>query len=142
MSLSQSCSEQRSSIWDAVDVLKFQQKASVGEWEGLYRLGASFVCLFIECVLNIPGWISQLGFGQNHQNSYTFSYMKMTKCCWALYLRFVSSVSAKTNDCIAPTMPPSYNVITATSIIFIIFLLAITLAARYFPRHGKYSSFI
>ncbi|XP_014802613.1 PREDICTED: T-lymphocyte activation antigen CD80-like [Calidris pugnax] len=41
----------------------------------------------------------------------------------------------KTNDCIVPTVPPSYNVITASSIIIIIFLLAITLAARYLPRH-------
>uniref|UniRef100_A0A8C3KSK1 Ig-like domain-containing protein n=1 Tax=Calidris pygmaea TaxID=425635 RepID=A0A8C3KSK1_9CHAR len=41
----------------------------------------------------------------------------------------------KTNDCIVPTIPPSYNVITASSIIIIIFLLAITLAARYLPRH-------
>ncbi|NXL88367.1 CD80 protein, partial [Alectura lathami] len=47
-----------------------------------------------------------------------------------------SSLSLKkTNDCIVPTMAPSYNVITASSVIIIIFLLAITLAARYFPRH-------
>ncbi|XP_035171177.1 T-lymphocyte activation antigen CD80 isoform X1 [Oxyura jamaicensis] len=59
--------------------------------------------------------------------------------CSVEYNGFVKSTSlllTKTNDCIAPTMPPSYNVITATSIIFIIFLLAITLAARYFPRHA------
>ncbi|NXP05078.1 CD80 protein, partial [Thinocorus orbignyianus] len=41
----------------------------------------------------------------------------------------------KTKDCIVPTTPPSYNVITASIIIIIIFLLAITLAARYLPRH-------
>ncbi|XP_037233918.1 T-lymphocyte activation antigen CD80 isoform X2 [Falco rusticolus] len=47
-----------------------------------------------------------------------------------------SLILKKTNYCIDPTVPPSYNVITASSIIIIIFLLAITLAARYLPRHG------
>ncbi|NXS94550.1 CD80 protein, partial [Jacana jacana] len=41
----------------------------------------------------------------------------------------------KTNDCVFPTTLQSYNVITASSIIIIIFLLAVTLAARYLPRH-------
>ncbi|NWW45111.1 CD80 protein, partial [Pedionomus torquatus] len=41
----------------------------------------------------------------------------------------------KTNHCVVPAIPTSYNVITASSIIIIIFLLAITLAARYLPRH-------
>lgn len=67
--------------------------------------------------------------------------MKMPICCWALYLCFISSVSEKTKECVVPTVPPSYNVITASSIIIITFLLAITLAARYLPRRGKYSSF-
>ncbi|NWS97252.1 CD80 protein, partial [Mionectes macconnelli] len=40
----------------------------------------------------------------------------------------------KTNDCVVPPAPPSYNVITASSIIVIIFILAIILAARYLPR--------
>lgn len=58
----------------------------------------------------------------------------MPICCWALYLCFISSVSEKTKECVVPTVPPSYNVITASSIIIITFLLAITLAARYLPR--------
>ncbi|NXY04221.1 CD80 protein, partial [Pteruthius melanotis] len=41
----------------------------------------------------------------------------------------------KTNDCVAPPVPPPYNVITASIIIVITFILAITLAARYLPRH-------
>ncbi|NXE91990.1 CD80 protein, partial [Menura novaehollandiae] len=41
----------------------------------------------------------------------------------------------KTNDCIVPSVPPPYNVITASIIIVITFILAITLAARYLPRH-------
>ncbi|XP_065497785.1 T-lymphocyte activation antigen CD80-like [Caloenas nicobarica] len=41
----------------------------------------------------------------------------------------------KTNECVVPTVPPSYNVITASTIVIIVFLLAITLAARYLPRH-------
>ncbi|NXC16607.1 CD80 protein, partial [Corythaeola cristata] len=58
--------------------------------------------------------------------------------CSIEYNGFVKSTSLllkKTGICIVPTVPPSYNVITASSIIIIIFLLAITLAARYFPRH-------
>ncbi|NXH35220.1 CD80 protein, partial [Myiagra hebetior] len=41
----------------------------------------------------------------------------------------------KTNDCVVPPVPPPYNVITASIIIVITFILAITLAARYLPRH-------
>ncbi|NXS77746.1 CD80 protein, partial [Erpornis zantholeuca] len=41
----------------------------------------------------------------------------------------------KTNDCVAPPSSPPYNVITASIIIVITFILAITLAARYLPRH-------
>ncbi|NXH76154.1 CD80 protein, partial [Hydrobates tethys] len=58
--------------------------------------------------------------------------------CSVGYNGFVKSTSLllkKMNDCIVPTVPPSYNVITASSIIIIIFLLAITLAARYLVRH-------
>ncbi|NXK12438.1 CD80 protein, partial [Herpetotheres cachinnans] len=58
--------------------------------------------------------------------------------CSVEYSGFAKSTSLllkKTNYCIGPTVPPSYNVITASSIIIIIFLLAITLAARYVPRH-------
>ncbi|NWU11006.1 CD80 protein, partial [Cephalopterus ornatus] len=40
----------------------------------------------------------------------------------------------KTNDCVVPPVPQSYNVITASSIIVIIFILAIILAARYLQR--------
>ncbi|NXX90386.1 CD80 protein, partial [Centropus bengalensis] len=43
--------------------------------------------------------------------------------------------------CIVPTVQPSYNVITASSIIVVVFLLAIALAGRYFLRHGKCSTF-
>ncbi|OXB68241.1 hypothetical protein ASZ78_007990 [Callipepla squamata] len=45
------------------------------------------------------------------------------------------NVTAKANDCIISTALPSYSVITASSIIIITFLLAIALAAKYFPRH-------
>ncbi|NWH35962.1 CD80 protein, partial [Chloropsis hardwickii] len=41
----------------------------------------------------------------------------------------------KTNDCVVPPVPPPYNVIIASIIIVITFILAITLAARYLPRH-------
>ncbi|XP_009696573.1 PREDICTED: T-lymphocyte activation antigen CD80, partial [Cariama cristata] len=58
--------------------------------------------------------------------------------CSIEYNGFSKSASLllkKPNECIVPTVPPSYNVITASSIIIIVFLLAITLAARYLPRH-------
>ncbi|XP_009465976.1 PREDICTED: T-lymphocyte activation antigen CD80-like [Nipponia nippon] len=58
--------------------------------------------------------------------------------CSVEYNGFVKSTSLllkKKDDCVVPTVPPSYNVITASSIIIIIFILAITLAARYLPRH-------
>ncbi|KFQ21539.1 T-lymphocyte activation antigen CD80, partial [Merops nubicus] len=64
--------------------------------------------------------------------------------CSVEYNGFAKSTSLllkKAKNCAVPTVPPSYNVITASSIIIIIFLLAVTLAARYLPRHGKYSSF-
>ncbi|KFV48873.1 T-lymphocyte activation antigen CD80, partial [Tyto alba] len=64
--------------------------------------------------------------------------------CSVEYNGFAKSTSLllqKTSNCIVPTVPPSYNVITASSIIIISFLLAITLAARYLPRRGKCSSF-
>ncbi|XP_035746645.1 T-lymphocyte activation antigen CD80 [Egretta garzetta] len=58
--------------------------------------------------------------------------------CSIEYNGFVKSSSwllKKPNECVVHTVPPSYNVITASSIIIIVFLLAITLAARYLPRH-------
>ncbi|NXT94329.1 CD80 protein, partial [Anhinga rufa] len=58
--------------------------------------------------------------------------------CSVEYNGFVKSSSLllkNKNDCVVPTVPPSYNVITASSIVIIIFLLAVTLAARYLPRH-------
>lgn len=67
--------------------------------------------------------------------------MKMPVSYWALYLCFISPISEKTNDCAVPPVPPPYNVITASIIIVITFILAITLAARYLPRHGKCSFF-
>lgn len=51
------------------------------------------------------------------------------------FVKSTSLLLRKMNDCIVPTVPPSYNVVTASSIIIIIFLLAITLAARYLLRH-------
>ncbi|OXB76007.1 UNVERIFIED_CONTAM: hypothetical protein H355_016849, partial [Colinus virginianus] len=63
-------------------------------------------------------------------------FVTVTKCCWALRLCFIFSASAKANDCIISTALPSYSVITASSIIIITFLLAIALAAKYFPRHA------
>ncbi|NWV51068.1 CD80 protein, partial [Daphoenositta chrysoptera] len=58
--------------------------------------------------------------------------------CSVEYNGFAKSTSlflAKTNNCVAPPVPPPYNVITASIIIVVIFILAITLAARYLPRH-------
>ncbi|NWV34748.1 CD80 protein, partial [Grantiella picta] len=58
--------------------------------------------------------------------------------CSVEYNGFAKSTSLfwkKTNDCVAPPVPPPYNVITASIIIVITFILAITLAARYLPRH-------
>ncbi|NXX17557.1 CD80 protein, partial [Podargus strigoides] len=58
--------------------------------------------------------------------------------CTVEYSGFSKSTSLllkKVNDCVVPTVPPPYNVITASSIIIIIFILAITLVARYLPRH-------
>ncbi|NXM63175.1 CD80 protein, partial [Illadopsis cleaveri] len=58
--------------------------------------------------------------------------------CSVEYSGFATSTSLllkKTNDCVVPPVPPPYNVITASIIIVITFILAITLAARYLPRH-------
>ncbi|NXO33925.1 CD80 protein, partial [Locustella ochotensis] len=58
--------------------------------------------------------------------------------CSIEYSGFATSSSlllSKINDCVVPPVPPPYNVITASVIIIIIFFLAITLAARYLPRH-------
>ncbi|XP_048150164.1 T-lymphocyte activation antigen CD80-like [Corvus hawaiiensis] len=58
--------------------------------------------------------------------------------CSVEYNGFAKSTSLllkKTNDCFVPPVPPPYNVITASIIIVITFILAITLAARYLPRH-------
>ncbi|XP_015735115.1 T-lymphocyte activation antigen CD80 isoform X2 [Coturnix japonica] len=59
--------------------------------------------------------------------------------CFAEYDGFLRSTSlllAKANDCIVSSALPSYNVITASSIIIITFLLAVILAAKYLPRHA------
>ncbi|NWX15216.1 CD80 protein, partial [Aegotheles bennettii] len=64
--------------------------------------------------------------------------------CSIEYNGFVKSTSLllkKADDCIVPTVPPSYSVITASTTIIIIFFLAVILAARYLLRHGKCSSF-
>ncbi|NXD23165.1 CD80 protein, partial [Spelaeornis formosus] len=58
--------------------------------------------------------------------------------CSVEYSGFAKSTSLhlkKTNDCVVPPVSPPYNVITASIIIVITFILAITLAARYLPRH-------
>ncbi|NXU45564.1 CD80 protein, partial [Drymodes brunneopygia] len=58
--------------------------------------------------------------------------------CSVEYNGFAKSTSLllkKTNDCVVPPVPPPYNVITASIIVVITFILAITLAARYLPRH-------
>ncbi|NXQ82970.1 CD80 protein, partial [Nyctibius grandis] len=51
------------------------------------------------------------------------------------FAKSTSLLLKKTNDCVAPAVPPPYNVIAASSIIIVVFLLAITLAARYLARH-------
>ncbi|KAM4904616.1 T-lymphocyte activation antigen CD80-like [Sylvia borin] len=58
--------------------------------------------------------------------------------CSVEYSGFATSASLllrKTNDCVVPPVLPPYNVITASIIIVITFIVAITLAARYLPRH-------
>ncbi|NXG46183.1 CD80 protein, partial [Psilopogon haemacephalus] len=58
--------------------------------------------------------------------------------CSIEYNGFVKSTSLllkKTNYCVAFPVSPPYTVITASSIIIIVFLLALALAARYLPRH-------
>ncbi|NWT72157.1 CD80 protein, partial [Prunella himalayana] len=58
--------------------------------------------------------------------------------CTVEYSGFAKSTSLllnKTNDCFVPPAPPPYNVITASIIIVITFILAVTLTARYLPRH-------
>ncbi|RMC01688.1 hypothetical protein DUI87_21702 [Hirundo rustica rustica] len=60
--------------------------------------------------------------------------------CSVEYSGFAKSTSLllkKTNDCVVPPVPPPYNVITASIIIVITFILALTLAVRYLPRHGE-----
>lgn len=70
-------------------------------------------------------------------------WLNMTKdsnfTCFVEYdglLRSTSLLLAKANDCIVSTALPSYNVITASSIIIITFVLAVTLAVKYLPRHA------
>ncbi|NXH59735.1 CD80 protein, partial [Rhabdornis inornatus] len=59
--------------------------------------------------------------------------------CSVEYSGFSTSTSLlieKTNDCVVPPVPPPYNVITASIIIIITFILATILAARYLSRHA------
>lgn len=70
-------------------------------------------------------------------------WLNMTKdsnfTCFVEYdglLRSTSLLLAKANDCIVSTALPSYNVITASSIIIITFVVAVTLAVKYLPRHA------
>ncbi|NWV12945.1 CD80 protein, partial [Ptilonorhynchus violaceus] len=51
------------------------------------------------------------------------------------FAKSTSLLLKKTNECAVPPVPPPYNVITASIMIVITFILAITLAARYLPRH-------
>ncbi|NXA74592.1 CD80 protein, partial [Thryothorus ludovicianus] len=58
--------------------------------------------------------------------------------CSVEYSGFAKTTSVllqKKTNCVVPPVPPPYNVITASIIIVITFILAITLAARYLPRH-------
>ncbi|NXO24805.1 CD80 protein, partial [Cisticola juncidis] len=58
--------------------------------------------------------------------------------CSVEYSGFATSSSLplkNINDCVVPPVPPPYNVIIASIIIVITFILAITLAARYLPRY-------
>ncbi|NWS33544.1 CD80 protein, partial [Polioptila caerulea] len=50
------------------------------------------------------------------------------------FAKTTSVLLQKKSDCFVPPVPPPYNVITASIIIVITFILAITLAARYLPR--------
>ncbi|NXU58612.1 CD80 protein, partial [Turnix velox] len=51
------------------------------------------------------------------------------------FTKSASLLLKKTNDCVDPVVPLPYNVIIASSIIIVIFLLTIAIAARYLPRH-------
>ncbi|NXO81443.1 CD80 protein, partial [Sitta europaea] len=58
--------------------------------------------------------------------------------CSVEYSGFAQSTSVlleKKTSCVVPPVPPPYNVIIASIIIVITFILAIALAARYLPRH-------
>ncbi|NXW41923.1 CD80 protein, partial [Nyctiprogne leucopyga] len=93
----------------------------------------------VSVVWNVS-WVSESNFSP--YNVTGTLWLNVTKdvsvTCSVEYNGFAKSTSLllkKTNVCVVPTVPPSYNVITASSIIIIIFLLAVTLAARYLPRH-------
>ncbi|NWI75708.1 CD80 protein, partial [Dryoscopus gambensis] len=85
-------------------------------------------------------WVSESGFSPyNVTGKLVLNVTKdVNITCSVEYDGFAKSTSLllkKTNDCVVPPLPPPYSVITASIIIIITFILAITLAARYLPRH-------
>ncbi|NXP94067.1 CD80 protein, partial [Passerina amoena] len=85
-------------------------------------------------------WVSESSFSlYNVTGKMVLNVTKdVTITCSVGYSGFAMSTSLllkKTNSCVVPPVPPPYNVITASIIIIITFLLAVTLAARYLPRH-------
>ncbi|NXI86340.1 CD80 protein, partial [Rhipidura dahli] len=85
-------------------------------------------------------WVSESSFSPyNVTGTLVLNVTKdVNVTCSVEYNGFAKSTSLllkKTNDCVVPAVPPPYSVITASIIIVVTFILAITLAARYLPRH-------
>ncbi|XP_018772407.3 T-lymphocyte activation antigen CD80 [Serinus canaria] len=85
-------------------------------------------------------WVSESSFSPyNVTGKLVLNVTKdVNMTCSVEYSGFATSASLllkKTNNCVVPPVPPPYNVITASIIIVITFILAVTLAARYLPRH-------
>ncbi|NXE18840.1 CD80 protein, partial [Ardeotis kori] len=106
---------------------------------GFPKAKISGTCNNVSVVWN-ASWVSESSFSLYNVTGEL--WLNVTKdiriTCSIEYNGFAKTTSLllrKTNDCIVPTVSPTYNVITASSIIIIIFLLAITLAARYLLRH-------
>ncbi|KAM6094012.1 T-lymphocyte activation antigen CD80-like [Chlamydotis macqueenii] len=106
---------------------------------GFPKARISGTCNNVSVVWN-ASWVSESSFSPYNVTGEL--WLNVTKdiriTCSIEYNGFAKTNSLllrKTNDCIVPTVSPTYNVITASSIIIIIFLLALTLAARYLLRH-------
>ncbi|KAI1242412.1 hypothetical protein IHE44_0005952 [Lamprotornis superbus] len=80
---------------------------------------------------NLTLWISPMEILDNGSYQCIVQHNSVVVCDQSVIL----IVTEKTNDCVVPPVPPPYNVITASIIIIITFILATTLAARYFSRH-------